>query len=245
LFSAIDTPIIERAETGIRAPAPALATSTLLEARHVMAAPNPIVSVRSGNAVVSITPATRLLDDAGNDWSWAYDVFPEIPGCPGYAAGFYGSVWSRRIVGARGGIGDRWHFLCPTILKSGYLLVGVADQSGHRRTRLVHQLVTLAWLGRRPAGKEVRHFPDPDKSNNSVPNLRYGTRQENHEDSRALDRYSKGSDRWKAILKETDIPEIRRLLAAGVKQKEIGRRFGVGRQAIGDIKSGRNWGHVL
>ncbi|UVF61522.1 HNH endonuclease [Gordonia phage DalanDe] len=49
-------------------------------------------------------------------------------------------------------------------------------------TRSVHSLVALAFIGPRPAGKQVLH-EDDDRDNNVVGNLRYGTNAENSRDA--------------------------------------------------------------
>jgi len=44
-----------------------------------------------------------------------------------------------------------------------------------------------------------------------------------------------------AKLTDADVAEIRRLIAQGLTQTDIGSRFGVSRTTIGDIKRGRRW----
>lgn len=46
----------------------------------------------------------------------------------------------------------------------------------------------------------------------------------------------------RAILKPSDVPEIRKLIGLGVKQTEIAKRFGVSIALICRIKSGERWG---
>lgn len=54
----------------------------------------------------------------------------------------------------------------------------------------------------------------------------------------------KGSRQGNSILKESDIPTIRLMLAKGESCINIGKKFGVSRQGITQIKSGRTWTHV-
>ena len=46
----------------------------------------------------------------------------------------------------------------------------------------------------------------------------------------------------RAILKPSDVLEIRKLIGVGVKQTEIAKRFGVSIALICRIKSGERWG---
>jgi hypothetical protein len=73
-----------------------------------------------------------------------------------------------------------------------------------------------------------------------------GTHKDNMADmwkkGRALPR--RGSAHHNARLIEEDIPRIRDMLACGAKQKEIAELFGVGFNAISEIKLGKKWKHV-
>jgi len=63
----------------------------------------------------------------------------------------------------------------------GYWQVCLQDdsrKSGHRNF-FVHQLVAEAFHGARPAGEQVRHYPDRDLNNNKPENLRYGSGSQN------------------------------------------------------------------
>lgn len=53
---------------------------------------------------------------------------------------------------------------------------------GRERTHTVHSLMMLAFVGPRPDGQEVLHGDD-DKDNNTLENLRYGTKPENMQDA--------------------------------------------------------------
>ncbi|QLF83531.1 HNH endonuclease [Gordonia phage RedWattleHog] len=47
------------------------------------------------------------------------------------------------------------------------------------KARLIHHLVMEAFVGPRPDGADIRHWPDTSKSNNTLSNLSYGTRRQN------------------------------------------------------------------
>lgn len=74
--------------------------------------------------------------------------------------------------------------LLPHVGRNGYLTVGLSKQ-GWQRTLRVHRLVLEAFVGPCPQGMECLHHPDPDKANNSLGNLRWGTRAENMEHQQA------------------------------------------------------------
>jgi hypothetical protein len=88
-----------------------------------------------------------------------------VPGSPGYEVSDRGRVRSPRVMLRQGPIG------------SGHLAVQI-PRNGKRRTVYVHALVLEAFIGPRPRGQECRHLDD-DKTNNTVGNLRWGTRSEN------------------------------------------------------------------
>lgn len=56
------------------------------------------------------------------------------------------------------------------------------SRDGRPRTFTVHSVVLAAFVGPRPEGMQIRHFPDRDPANNRLDNLLYGTAKENMED---------------------------------------------------------------
>lgn len=105
-----------------------------------------------------------------------------------YEVSDFGLVRSitRKGIGTRG---VRGRVLSPFPDKAGYLKVNLA-KNGKTVTRRVHQLVLEAFTDPCPPGMEVRHYPDPDKSNNALGNLSYGTKSRN-----TLDQVEHGTHR--------------------------------------------------
>lgn len=136
--------------------------------------------------------------------------------------------------------------VCEKILKlgfdaDGYAQVLIAPTAGSKfKTTKVHQLVALAFLGPRPEGKWVLHGPN-GKKDNSVQNLYYGTPTQNVNDRWRDGTIIIGEKHHKAKLKEADVIEIRQLYDQGLTQKEIARRYNIGRTAIAKIIGKQNW----
>jgi hypothetical protein len=111
-------------------------------------------------------------------------VYKEIPGFSGYRVGSDGSVWTCKVKGGNDRAAGRrgpWRLLSVHRSKTGYCLVNL-DRGGHNHVRQVHRLVLELFVGPRPEGMEACHYPDPDKANNRVENLRWDTHGENAKD---------------------------------------------------------------
>lgn len=78
--------------------------------------------------------------------------------------------------------------LAPGAQPSGHLSVSLS-RDGKRTMRKVHRLVLAAFVGPCPEGMEGLHSDD-DPTNNTLPNLRWGTRGENLLDSVRNGRHS-------------------------------------------------------
>ena len=147
----------------------------------------------------------------------------------------------RRVVAARGVVAG--HILKPYRGGKGYLAIRLYV-NGRRRAFKVHHLVLLAFVGPRPEGMECRHL-DGNKTNNRPENLCWGTRTENMADKLRHGTMARGERNGQARLTETNVIEIRKLLAQGMPQQAIASRFGVSRRTIVYIKSGARWTHVV
>ena len=108
----------------------------------------------------------------------------------------------RRVRSSHRSPKGQWRLLRPGLISVGYLSVAL----GRGNTKLVHRLVAEAFFGTCPPGHEVLHT-DGSRDNNRVENLRYGTRAENIEDSKAH-----GTFRIGLIKKSKISPESRNLV---------------------------------
>lgn len=157
--------------------------------------------------------------------------YRDIPEFPGYRVGSDGTVWSSRMRG--------WRRLKPTPNHKGYLMVTLRA-AGTGLHRFVHVLVLTAFVGPRPEGHESAHGSG-GKTDNSVGNLRWATPQENHQDRESMGTVLRGEDHPNTSLTAEQVGVIRGLIAGGMRQKDVARRFGVSRRSIWDIIHNRRW----
>jgi hypothetical protein len=129
------------------------------------------------------------------------------------------------------------------IEKSGYAAVNLCRNGGEIWRIRVHHLVASAFHGTRPDKHEVRHL-NGVRADNRVENLTWGTRRENAHDAIAHGTVRKGAKHPKARLTAEKVRQIRRAYRDGERVVDIADRYGMTRTAIGDVLSGRNWGHV-
>ena len=76
-----------------------------------------------------------------------------------------------------------------TVHKDGYLYVTLRS-GGFRRRKAIHRLVASNFLGHEE-NKVVRHL-NGNKLNNRLSNLKYGTNEENNEDSKIHKKFGVG-----------------------------------------------------
>lgn len=168
------------------------------------------------------------------------DYARAIPACPGHFITPDGDVFRHR----------RWpsgtcriQRIAPWANGSGRLHVSLSV-GGRQRIFAVHRVVAAVFIGDAPfPGAIVRHL-DGNHRNNAPGNLAWGTHAENSADRDAHGHTCCGSRAPNAKLTESDIPRIRRRLAAGEFASSLGREYGVAKKQILEIKHGRTWKHV-
>lgn len=74
--------------------------------------------------------------------------------------------------------------------------------------------------------------------------LRWDTTAGNHADKKTHGTHMQGERCWKARLTREDVRTIKSRLARGELIVSVAKSFNVKRQAVSDIKRGRNWKHV-
>ena len=118
---------------------------------------------------------------------------------------------------------------------------GKAGSYGHvsvslrrHNSRLVHQLVLLAFVGPCPPGQEVRH-KNCNGGDNRLANLHYGTRAQNNVDS---------SKAGKRKLDPACVRRIRAIPPSESNARLVAAQFGVSRSTAWDVWYGHTWRHV-
>lgn len=125
--------------------------------------------------------------------------------------------------------------------RAGYLSVTLYRDA--RKVRVsVHVVVANAFIGEIANGMFVCHC-DGDRFNNRASNLRIDTPAGNSADMELHGTLLLGEKNHLAKLNEQSVREIRRLRGV-TSQAELGRRFGVSKQAIGFVQRRVVWRHV-
>jgi hypothetical protein len=156
--------------------------------------------------------------------------------------------------------------LSPRLSNVGYYQVSLFIK-GKGKTRTIHQLVAVAFIGPRPKGLYINH-KDACKANNRPENLEYCTPRENlqhasrlglmrsgdkhpsrlHPETRAYgdkngarkhpERMSRGEKNGWAKIKDADVPRIFELKRKGLSSADIAPLFGVSSSCIRRIVRG-------
>jgi len=124
----------------------------------------------------------------------------------------------------------------------GYLLVDLYSKNKKHHTVTIHRLVALAFIPNTENKSEVNHI-NGDKTDNNINNLEWVTDSENMKHAFATGlRSHMGVNNTRTHLTEAQVIEIYMLAHAGsLKQKEIGRRYGISYVTVSFIKTGRTW----
>lgn len=131
----------------------------------------------------------------------------------------------------------------------GYMASGYRKVEYHLRGKreycFIHRLVAEAFLDKVEGCDVVNHI-DGNKLNNHVSNLEWVTYSENSKHAQENNLTPKppiryGSKNNKSILAEYQIKTIRKMFADGMSNKEIAEYYGVSRDCIYDIRTGRSW----
>lgn len=140
-------------------------------------------------------------------------------------------------------ITDSGRILKHNLNTRGYHSVALSLNATKKRYR-VHRLVAAAFIPNPDEKPQVNH-KDGNKDNNCESNLEWATSSENikHAFATGLNDV-KGENSCVNILTAKDVVEIKKLLRDGVVGKDIASKFGISRQSITQIKTGRQWSHI-
>lgn len=171
------------------------------------------------------------------------EIWVSVPGWPGYEVSDRGRVRSWKWPGKmRAWVEDRSR--SPRVLRpdvrNGYLGVLLSDKDRGRRHVNIHVLVLEAFVGPRPEGMQVAHT-NGERHDNRIENLRWATPSSNNADKHAHGTHQHGERIGSAKLTATDVHEIVTLRRDGVGVARLADKFGVCRNTITNITTGRAW----
>ena len=159
-----------------------------------------------------------------------------IPGYRDYQVSNKGDVMSCKF-------GKKLILKCR-INKDGYLQINLY-KGGKRVTRVVHQLVLLAFTGNGIEGHDgVRHL-DGNPQNNCITNLTYGTYGENQADKVKHGRLPNGERQGLSKLTAWDVVIIRQAYKEmKITQTELAKAFGIYYTNIHFVVTRKTWAHI-
>jgi hypothetical protein len=153
-------------------------------------------------------------------------TFP-IPGFPDMTISRDGQIWRN---------GKK---KSTPVAKNGYRVV-VNSVNNKSVTKTVHSLMALTFIGPRPDGCEVLHI-NGNRLDNSVDNLRYGTRSENMQDALSHGTATIGTKNKQAKLNTESLAKVRAMHLSGAKSMDVAKAFGVSYQTIRRIINGATY----
>ena len=142
--------------------------------------------------------------------------------------------------------GPNWERKGPLVIKhsldkNGYHKIGL-NKNGKMHNKAIHRLVLETFMCKCPKGMQGCHN-NGDKSDNRIENLRWDTAKNNSADRISHGNQVSGENQHSAKLNVTKVKEIKILLKTE-SGSSIARKYGVSKQAISFIKTGRNWSFV-
>ncbi len=158
------------------------------------------------------------------------EIWRNIPGFPDYQASNLGRIRSFKS--------GEWKVLRQTPhSKTGYLVVSLR-RDGKYFARSVHRLIAAAFLGK-ANGQDVNHT-NGDKHDNSIKNLEYLSRGDNH-------RHAYRTGLREPVGRKLTDGQVRRIasLRGTVAQKDIAQQFGVSRATVSLIHNRKRYALLL
>ena len=154
----------------------------------------------------------------------SYRWYP-VAGVPGYEVSDRGRVRRGRLL-----LLPQW--------RGSYLRFRLRQSDGRYVWRTAHSLVLEAFVGPRPSARHHgAHFPDRDRANNRVANLRWALPEENEADKRAHGTHAGGGRR--VATSDDVVADIRAAALRGESFTAIGSRHGLHRTSVARIVTGK------
>lgn len=190
-------------------------------------------------AIDALRSIVRNLREDARRMAILPDRTEQVPGFTNYCAHRNGTVYSRNVFGSKGKKVGPWWKMHPVNNKGRPRLTLYTSQRKYR-SFFVSQIIMLTFVGPQPEGSHTRHL-NGNPWDNRLSNLQYGTPKENQLDSVRHGTFHHGEMCSNAKLKNHQIPEIRRRLAAGEKEVDIAKDYNISQGAIACIATGRTW----
>lgn len=136
-----------------------------------------------------------------------------------------------------------------TVRPDGYHCVGFYYGPGKTRTRLLHRLVLLAFIGEPPSGDcQAAHW-DGDKANNELSNLRWASPSENNLDKKRHGTFTNprklGAANHKSKLTAAKVRLVRAAYDSGGSTiSDLAREHGISTTAMSAVVKRKHWAHV-
>ena len=158
----------------------------------------------------------------------------EIPFAKNYKIDTQGNVFSLH----------RNRLMKPHLIRNGYLRVNIKCDDGVARAFLIHRLVALTYIPNPDFKSEVNHI-DGIKTNNTLSNLEWATREENqqHAFSNGLNT-NVGESNGRSILSSDQVLEVYWKLYNGARNSDLAKEYNLSRTAVMEIKSKTNWTEI-
>lgn len=177
-------------------------------------------------------------------WAEKPEVWRQIKGYEGhYAVSSYGRVKSlnRVVPHPRGALTIKERQRKLVEAANGYLVVSLSIQ-GKVRVEHVHILVSRAFHGPCPKGKEVLHR-DGDRLNAHADNLKYGSHAENCQDTVRHGRSTVGEKNAQASITNAQARSIAR--STRTESKVLALKHGTTTGVVNAIRRGTAWSKVV
>ena len=160
-------------------------------------------------------------------------IWKDIPGYEGvYQVSDEGQIWSYPRPNTKGG-------LRALGLNKGYPAITLY-KDGVSARRTVHKLVLLAFVGPRPENQQVRHL-DGARTNNTLSNLCYGTREDDEDDKRRHGAAATGEQHPQTTLTNEEVREIRGSTEPGLT---LAARYNTSPQTVSKVRRHQTWRHL-